>query len=247
MAMGAVSGGLRPLLRERARLSERKRRFILKKYGIESALAERFRALSWRDDLRIIGPLCERMNEADEDSLWRAQLRLKDLLPRLRPADAALLTPEQKLRLYALLHSQDSQMRIAALQAIANVGDGRALPQVESLAHSPHLEIRQAALLALPAIRERARREQESHTLLRGSSAPMMGGDILLRPAPPVHAANEAELLRAVSGESSAAFDITPQAAMPASDWNGAAQNLKSKTQNEENNDHAGHQIQRSQ
>ena len=157
------------------------------------------RALAWRDDLRVIGPLCERMNEADEDSLWRAQLTLKDLLPRLRPADAALLTPEQKLRLCQLLHTHDAQMCVAALQAIAHVGDGRALPQVEALTHSAQLEIWQAALAALPALQERARREQESHTLLRGSSAPIMGGDILLRPAPPVHAANPAELLRAVS------------------------------------------------
>lgn len=187
------------------------------------------RALAWRDDLRVIGPLCERMNEADEDSLWRAQLTLKDLLPRLRPADAALLTPEQKLRLCHLLQPHDAQMCVAALGAIANVGDGRALPQVEALAHAANLEIRKAALLALPTLQERARREQESHTLLRGSSAPVMGGDILLRPAPPVHAANPAELLRAVNHNS--------------------IQNPKSKIQNstEETNDHAGHQIQRSQ
>ena len=157
------------------------------------------RALACCEDLRVIGPLCERMDEADEDAQWRAHLSLKSLLPRLRPCDSELLNSAQKMRIYQLLHSRDAQTCLAALQAVANVGDHRALPPVQMLAHSANLDIRQAALIALPALQERARREQESQTLLRGASAPVMGGDILLRPAPPVHPVNPDEMLRAAS------------------------------------------------
>ena len=159
------------------------------------------RALAGCEDLRVIGPLCERMDEADEDSKWRAQLSLKSLLPRLRPADSDLLNPAQKMRMYHLLNSHDAQTCIAALQAVANVGDQRALPQTQALAHSANLDIRRAALAALPALQERARRERESETLLRGASAPNVDGEVLLRPAPPARAVNPNELLRASGGD----------------------------------------------
>ncbi len=155
------------------------------------------RGLASCEDLRVIGPLLERMHEADEDAKWRAMLAVKDLLPRLRPSDSELLNPAQKMRLYQVLQDHDAQTCIAALQAIANIGDSRALPPVEGLIHSPNVDIRRAAAFALPALQERARRERESQTLLRGSAAPVMGGDILLRPAPPAPPANPAEMLRA--------------------------------------------------
>ena len=159
------------------------------------------RGLAWSEDLRVIGPLCERLREADEDAQWRAQLTLKNLLPRLQSSDAALFTEGQKKGLYALLHTNDAVLRVAALKAIGHIGGGCILPEVEAQAHSPDLTIRQAALEALPALRERARREAESQTLLRGACAPPTGGDVLLRPAPPVHSANPAEMLRAVGPE----------------------------------------------
>ena len=167
------------------------------------------RGLANCEDLRVIGPLCERMQEADEDAQWRAQLSLKTLLPRLRSADFDLLNPAQKTRLYGLLHSHDALLCVAALQAIAQIGESRALPQVEALIHSPNLDIWQAAVAALPSLQERARRELEGRTLLRGASAPVMGGDTLLRPAPPVHAARPEEMLRAVGAEHTPTFDLS--------------------------------------
>ena len=194
------------------------------------------------EDLRVVGPLCERMNEADEDALWRAQMALKSLLPRLRPPDSDLLNPTQKMGLYQLLDSHDAQMCLAALQAVANVGDSRALPRTQALAHSANLEIRQAALAALPALQERARREVESQTLLRGASAPVMSGDILLRPAPPVHAVNPDEMLRAASADNFAAslnLNAPQNSARSDKPQREALQSSTSKTQSQETNPHA--------
>jgi len=69
------------------------------------------------------------------------------------------------------------------LQALAMIGDERAIPAVEQLLkRATHPEIRAAATGLLSILQQRARDNQAFSLLLRASNAPADAGQTLLRP-----------------------------------------------------------------
>ena len=97
-------------------------------------------------------------------------------------------TPE----LCALLFHRDASdaLKRLILEALAKVGDGRAVEPVEKLAQrfAETPELTEFAVSILPILTARREQENASSALLRGSSAPPVATEQLLRPAsaPPV-------------------------------------------------------------
>jgi hypothetical protein len=142
-----------------------------------------------RNDVpRSVGLLIEQLDAVDNHARVVAHEALADLLPRLRAEDAPLLTREHRARLYRALRfssrfqwpiHKDVPLVVAILKALEQVGDARALPEVERLAvRSREPRIRTAAQSCLPALRERIAQEREQARLLRPADSPS-----LLRPA----------------------------------------------------------------
>ncbi len=79
-------------------------------------------------------------------------------------------------------------LALAVLKAYEQVGDAKALPEVERLASGQGLaarvpEIQEAAKVCLPYLRERVEQEKARQTLLRPSAEPSDSESVLLRPA----------------------------------------------------------------
>jgi hypothetical protein len=160
--------------------------------------------LSDRDDLRIIGPLCDTLNPYRLDFDPVVIAALKRLLPRLKASDAGLLNPDQRKGLYAALNTyigKGIQFHLAVLQAIEQVGDSGAIPHVERIAYSEaatvnEKQLREAARECLQSLKARAEQERLSRTLLRLASAPDSPAETLLRPAQGAPEADPNRLLR---------------------------------------------------
>jgi len=175
-------------------------------------------------DVASVGPLIDALKLDDLKVRESARTALIELLPRLQPEDAALLNTAQRAKLCSVLsipvenplykdvaavfrpaHDRAVNLRVAILQAFAQVGDERALRIVERLAGAEantHGErrIREAAQQCLPVLQERVRQLNAPSTLLR-ASAVAESPDILLRPAMEGGATAPGELLRAAPPE----------------------------------------------
>lgn len=164
--------------------------------------------LSYGDDLRIVGPLLEITEIQDGTVNTMAFLVLTRLLPHLKAGDATLLTEGQHVALGrtltrdTLLHNQRSaDFLVAVLAALEQVGDGRALPMVESLAAGRIVtaepkRVQAAAQECLPYLQTRYEQQQASQTLLRASALSETPSNTLLRPAQGVGATEAVEMLR---------------------------------------------------
>ena len=90
---------------------------------------------------------------------------------------------------------------MAILQAFAQVGDSSALPIVEKLAREEaktvdQRRIQEAAQECLPALRLRAQKERDPHTLLRATGSAGNDTETLLRAATTVQETPPEQLLR---------------------------------------------------
>ena len=90
---------------------------------------------------------------------------------------------------------------IAALKALEQVGDAKAIPPVKRLskitAQTPGaLRVRQAAIDCLPTLRAHCGEVETARVLLRASQAGEARPDTLLRPATGAEETNSAGLLR---------------------------------------------------
>ncbi|MCC6729089.1 MAG: hypothetical protein IT208_07100 [Chthonomonadales bacterium] len=117
------------------------------------------------------------------------------LLPELRATDAPLLTGSHHQRIAAILRARTSHRRwcgtdlkLAALRALEQVGDDRAAALVTELADGKVAgadpAVRAQAAASLPAVRTAWERRRLGRTLLRAAAAPP-GAASLLRPAGP--------------------------------------------------------------
>jgi hypothetical protein len=144
------------------------------------------------DDLRATGPLMEALDLRDKAVVAAAEKALLGLLPRLQASDAHSITDTQRECLYRRLKMENAQteaeFQIAALRALEQVGDTRALPCVEALAASTvtranAIRVREAARHCLAFLKARAQQKQSSDSLLRASSGADASSEALLRPA----------------------------------------------------------------
>ena len=163
-------------------------------------------ALAAADDVRIVGPLINRLR-IDKKSLFGpgvVRQALTRLLPRLRASDASLITAEQQAHLSRSLAAlaklgHDTELQLAILAALQQVGGEQAVPVVEGLAHtSGERRVREAAQACLPYLQERAKHERSRNTLLRASSATARDGGQLLRSTEGSTTTGPEELLRAI-------------------------------------------------
>jgi hypothetical protein len=102
----------------------------------------------------------------------------------------------------AAANAYDDRAAPAILQALAIIGDGRAIGAVERAARKARRgEIREAAASLLPILQQRAAESQAPSQLLRASSATVGGEKVLLRAASgSTEADGPAVLLRASKG-----------------------------------------------
>lgn len=158
---------------------------LLGKYHIMRQMQATVRALTSIEDLRVVGPLLDLLNESVCQLNRQVVAALTRLLPRLQASDAGLLTARQRRRLSeALLYSvrgvhnfsNDHIFAIAILKALEQIGDRRELPLVARIANcktrSAYMDSIQAAARAcLPHLRQRDTQAQATNTLLRAADA----------------------------------------------------------------------------
>jgi hypothetical protein len=159
------------------------------------------------EDIRSVGPLALALEYQDRELKAVAENKLTRLLPRLQVSDAPLLDEEQRKCLYRALRGRNTELVLAILKALEQVGDEQAVPYVQKLADgegiaATALRIREAAQACLPALQQRAELERSRQTLLRAASASDTPSDVLLRPASgALVEADPQQLLRASAAE----------------------------------------------
>lgn len=142
------------------------------------------------------------------NSYWmkRGRPLLIRLLPKLQRTDAIHFPSSAQTRLHEILDSVDSDLTLAVLKALPQIGTIAALPHVELHAQGrtwfwQNAAIRHAAQECYTVLKMRADTVKEpDRTLLRASSAPI-SEQTLLRPALPGSEIDTAHLLRAHPSE----------------------------------------------
>lgn len=161
------------------------------------------KALGNVDDPHMVGPLASCLADKDNEIKRMAVEALKRLLPQVKATDRRYISSEEMDLLLKQLSGKDSVLTIAILKALEQIGDEKALAEVEWLAENDEdapAEVRQAAQDCLPFLRIRAEEVRQAQTLLR-ASAPVteIAPDTLLRPAQGSVEADPNQLLRAQS------------------------------------------------
>jgi hypothetical protein len=160
------------------------------------------------DDLRAIGPLLEALTFAVGVNRYLLTARLTDLLPRLRASDAPLLNQSQRRILYEALSlgdfQQETDLLLAILKALEQIGDAHALPIVTRLASGSsgskrEQQVRAAARACLPFLQAQIKRQRLSETLLRANPSPDAEHE-LLRAAAATEETAPQQLLRPHEG-----------------------------------------------
>ena len=168
------------------------------------------RALAQLKDTRVVGPLAEAMAYADTKTQPALMAALYRLVPELDTVAARALTMGQRVALYQLLESRqnhrgsrDVNLSLALLRIPILAEDAQALAIVERVAAASVIpEVSGAAVQTAEQLKAIALRQQISHSLLRGASAPTTAPEHLLRPAQGGLTPQQPEqLLRAVISE----------------------------------------------
>jgi hypothetical protein len=158
-------------------------------------------ALARYDDLRAVGPFASMVRASTGEIRASIEKGLIRLLPRMQASDAHLLNESQRSELSLVLGQWPVNQDLvkAILLAWQQVGDEKAIPVVESLAHNDKRppELRRAAEHCLPYLRQSAADLKSAQTLLRASDAGGSNPEELLRAASDETTVNPGELLRA--------------------------------------------------
>jgi len=164
-----------------------------------AAVSQRQKAASVRlalfDNVRVVGPLADALGYQDKWVQPIAAKKLTKLLPQMKASDAALLGPEQRAALNKALRGKNIELILAILKAWEQVGDTKAIEEVEKLAAGRghggrNPKVVAAAQECLPFLRQSAERLQVGSQLLRPSDGNLTPSDVLLRPSIP-HAPTE--------------------------------------------------------
>ena len=127
--------------------------------------------------LAVLSPQIE--NNYTRECVDSALIRL---LPWVKASNGASFTSEQMSAVIRLADHLRPDMRIAALKALSQVGDDRAVWTVEQVAqYDPVLSVRDAARECLPTLIHRIRNAEEQSTLLRTCITPEQNSKDLLR------------------------------------------------------------------
>ena len=136
-----------------------------------------YKLLATYDDVRVIEPFVQAMAHGLEDVKLPAIIALTQLLPKLKPADARLLSHDSRRILNEMLvNNVKVDFVLAILSAWEQIGDAEAIPFVEQLtlgkgATGGNQIVRDAAQVALPTLQASAVRNAASDTLLRSSQS----------------------------------------------------------------------------
>lgn len=159
-------------------------------------------ALQQTNDIKQIGLFALCINENDAGVRSIAKNALTRLLPKTQASDSQHLTSDEMQALIDAIRRQKDYptFMLALLKGLEQIGDERALPNVEALTRDPYIfpAVRQAAWDCLPYLQIRAEQAEQAQTLLRASSGSEISPGTLLRPAQGVStSSNDAqELLR---------------------------------------------------
>lgn len=160
--------------------------------------------------VQAVGPLAEALHFDWNPSVQEtAANSLIHLLPRLQATDAHLLNEHQRKCLYrALERSENAALILAILQALKQIGDHKALSQVEKLVAgkgkaSGNEQVKEAAEVCLSFLKERMRQEVNKQTLLRSADTSEVSTDTLLRPARGESEIDPQQLLRSSAPDES--------------------------------------------
>jgi hypothetical protein len=180
-------------------------------------------ALSRISDKRAVNVLALAYQSGDDSTRKVAAEGLIRLLPLMTASDARLVDDRGMSALISILNRRhlNSQLVLAVLRALQQIGDARAIPAVEKLCTMPKpvnaiahyvdqwfragmgaqlRKITEAAEECLPYLRQRAEQERLRNTLLRPAERPDNDKDILLRPASTAAPQNDELLVRPVEG-----------------------------------------------
>lgn len=113
------------------------------------------RLLARFDDKRAVGPLAEALDMDNQSLRQEAERALIRLLPQLQASDAGLLNDDQRACLYRALAGRKTELTLAILKALEQIGDGKALPVVERLRDSARSTISLRKALQPPVWNER--------------------------------------------------------------------------------------------
>ena len=194
-----------PLLHEIAHMFSSSGMYII--IGTFALLSGGFRrrkeiisALSQTEDIRFIGLFALCINEKDYEMRMVANSALTRLLLGMQVSDAQHISNEEMRELVTALHKQKGYPGLmrALLKGLEQIGDERALENVEALISDPDVfpAVRQAARDCLPYLQIRAEQVKQAQTLLRASSGNEAAPETLLRPAANVLTNDEQQLLR---------------------------------------------------
>ena len=175
-------------------------------------------ALKQSVDIRSVGLLVDSLTFDDPGAKDSVRDALTEILPLLKPEDSELLNSTQRTKLSAILgrrvenvlykdvaaifqpaRQKEVLLRVAILEAFANVGSEMELPQVASLCEGEartagERAIQDAARVCLPRLQERIAILSAPNVLLRASAA-SSNTDTLLRPSADKSSSSD-ELLR---------------------------------------------------
>ena len=144
-------------------------------------------ALSKFEDVRLIGVFAVCLSDKNRQVRGAAADALKRLLPRVQESDKQYVSDaEIQILMDALSSSRhDHALTIAILKGFEQIGDARALPEVETLAKYASVPpaVQKAARECLPYLQLRAERAEQARSLLRASSLSDVRPELLLRPA----------------------------------------------------------------
>lgn len=189
-------------------------------------LREELLRLTQFDDVRAVPLLLDELWSNDPEIRSEVHVALLRLLPQMQTTDAHLLNAKQRDKLYNLPFNGEfiaQDFRIAALYAIGQVGDSRALQIVKKKgatiqqyhqwvgstvdeyrkfktkieADFCNPDMNTALDKCIAAIEARLAAEQVGATLLRASTSPAAISETLLRPAAAADATEPQQLLRA--------------------------------------------------
>lgn len=165
---------------------------------------EGVRKLAKNLDIRGVGHFVDALGFRDKEVAKAATDALLVLLPRLQASDSHLLNDDQRAILHKQIRGDNTDLILAILKALEQIGDAKAVPFVEERANEANRrgnrgnirQIREAAQACLPALNARVELERASHTLLRAAKSDRTDTGMLLRPASGAQMVDEQQLLR---------------------------------------------------